>query len=336
MKSLVRIFAVCVCVALLLTGIALLLPGRALADNNARDYIPAPAGTLAILTYYEHISAQDFYVRGSTGAGRTGGLGIGGTTSLGFTANVGILRPIYFLDIPTPWGPLRAAPQVLVPFGETSLNGGLSASGMANPILLSQFWLMHNDKTKTYLAFSPFVFFNIGQYNANKQILPGAVNLGTNRWQFRQELNATKGFQVIPGHFAYFETTLGVDEFTDNTDVSLFARKQTLSQRPVLNVESHLSYDLTKVVFAAVDFYGHYGGNFSISGNGGPTRNVGALGESAIGGTLAYSFAPGFQIMAQYRGDVAVANGPGANIFLLRFLWATDLNSLMGNPQAKN
>ncbi len=204
---------------------------------------------------------------------------------------------------------------------------------MAAPILADQFWFMHNDTTKTYLAFTPFVFFKLGQYNNFKQLIPTAINLGTNRWQFRQEINGTKGFEVIPGHFAYIEATVGVDEFTDNTNFG--AGRQTLTQRPTLNVESHVSYDLTKSVFAAVDFYGHYGGNYPFSGNGFPTGNVGALGESAIGGTLAYSFAPGFQLMAQYRGDVAVANGPAANIFLLRFLWATDMNALLGNPSAK-
>lgn len=334
MKGFVRIIAVCVCVALLLTGIALLLPGRALADNNARDYIPAPPGILAVLAYYEHVSAQNFFTKGSNGAGH------GGTNDLGFTANIGILRTIYYCDIPTPFGPLRAAPQFLIPFGETDLSGALnqgntiSASGFAAPILASQFWLLHNDKTKTYVGITPFVFLNVGQYDDTKQILPTAINLGTNRWQFRQELNLTQGVQVIPGHNAYFEITIGGDEFTNN--YSFGAAHQTLTQKPTLNVESHVSYDITKAVFASLDYYGHYGGNYEILARDGiPGAKVGALGESALGASLAYSFAPGFQLMLQYRGDVAVANGPQANIFLARFLWATDLNSILGNPQAK-
>lgn len=325
MKRFLSIISVCVCMALILTGSAMLLPGRAMADNNARDYIPAPAGTLAILSYYEHVSAQQINLRGHKV-----------TSDLGFTGNIGILRPIYFADI----GPIgengpviRVAPQILIPFGETSINGGISASGFAAPILASQIWFLHNDTTKSYLAFTPFVFFKVGQYNAFKQVLPTAINLGENRWRFREEVNGTQGFEVIPGHFAYAEVTLAVDEFTNNTDFSAFEQK--LTQRPVLTVESHLSYDLTKAVFAAVDFYGHYGGTWEASGNGFATTRTGAAGESAIGGTLAYSFAPGFQLMAQYRGDVAVANGPMVNIFLLRFLWATDMNALMGNPSAK-
>ena len=49
---------------------------------------------------------------------------------------------------------------------------------------------------------------------------------------------------------------------------------------------------------------------------------------STIGGTLAYSFAPGFQLMLQYKGDVAVNSGTQNNTILARFLWATDLKSL--------
>lgn len=325
MKRFINILTVGVCLALLLTGSAMLLPSPAGADNNARDYIPAPSGTFAELIYYQHVSAQNFYVRGSTSPAK------GGTSDLGYTANTGIFRTIYYWDMPTPWGPMRICPQVLVPFGEASVNGGVSSTGLGGPILLSNFWFINNDATKTYFAFSPFFFLKAGQYDASK----GSVNIGNNRWGFRQEINFTKGFEVIPGHFAYGEVTLGIDEFTNNTDFG--SNHQTLSQRPIFNVEGHLSYDLTKVVFAAVDFYGHYGGTYEINPIGTTVlgSRVGALGQSAIGATLAYSFAPGFQIMAQYRGDVAVANGTQGNIFLLRFLWATDLNSLLGNPNAK-
>jgi len=334
MKRLVRIFAVCVCVALLLSGTGLLLPGGALADNNARDYIPAPAGILAVLIYYENVTAQNFYVKGSTGPGH------GGTDNLGLSLNEGILRVIYFCDIPTPFGPMRASPQFLVPFGNIALNGDfnqgatVSSTGFGTPFILSQFWLLRCDRTKSYVAVTPFVFFPTGQYQEWK--VP--VNIGAYNWRFREEINGTQGFEVIPGHFAYIEATLGSDQVTNNTDFGTYG--QTMVQSPTFNVESHLSYDLTKTVFVSADFYGHYGGNYRVDPLTSddyyiPTQKVGAIGESSVGASLAYSFAPGFQLMAQYRADVAVANGAADNIFLLRFLWATDLNSLLGNPQAK-
>ncbi len=347
MKLWVRSIAVCVFVALLLSGIGLLLPGGAWADNNARDYIPAPAGILAVLTYYENVSAQNFYVQGSTGQSHGGTL-THGMNNLGLTENVGILRVIYFCDIPTPFGPVRASPQFLVPFGNSSLNvGGTpeggnagaaevneSSTGFGAPFILSQFWFIHDDVCKNYVAITPFIFFPTGTYQNYK-----AANIGAANWQFREEINGTKGFEVIPGHFAYIEATLGSSQFTNNTDFGEFSQTQVLA--PTFTVESHLSYDLTKTVFVSGDYYGHYAGNYRVdpivadSVGYIPTQKVGAIGETSVGASLAYSFAPGFQLMLQYRADVSVANGPMANIFLARFLWATDLNGLMGNPVAK-
>ncbi len=314
MKRFVHIIAVCVCVALLLSGIALLLPGRAMADNNARDYIPAPSGTLAILTYYEHVSGNDFYVKGKKVTG-----------NLGLSENIGIFRPIYYVDTPTLWfiPSIRSAPQAVIPFGSASLDGSVfrdtSSTGFAPPFFLSQFWLYNNPKTNLYVGFSPFVFLPIGNFDSKRPI-----NLGQNRWQFRQELNVTKGFEVIPGHFAYAEVTVAGQEFTNQTPSNAFG--QTLSQSPEFDVEGHLSYDLTKTMFAAVDYYGHFLGQQTV----GSVSLNNPISSNAIGGTLAYAFAPGYQLMLQYRSDVSVENGPRTNTILFRFLWATDVESLVG------
>ncbi|MGC2692396.1 MAG: transporter, partial [Desulfobaccales bacterium] len=266
---------------------------------------------------------------------------------LGLSANEGILRPIYFFDIPLPFdlGPMRANIQALFPFGGLNLNEGSvstthpefngtpvaseSSSGFGAPFLVSQLWLLHNETTKSYIGIAPFVFFPTGAYQDWK-----AVNIGTNNWQFREELNGTQGFQVIPGHYAYFEVTLGSSQFTDNNDATEY--HQNLYHAPTFTAESHLSYDLTKTVFVSADYYGHFAGNTRVDpiyadGTYFATQKTGATGESSVGASLAWSFAPGFQIMAQYRADVAVANGPAENIFLLRFLWATDVNSLVAS-----
>jgi hypothetical protein len=320
MKRFVRIIAMCVCVALLLTGIALLQPGRALAQNNARDYIPAPSGILAILTYYEHVSADRLNFKGNKVTG-----------NLGLSENIGIFRPIYYCDTPELFGVIpsfRVAPQAVIPFGSASFNGtpfaDVTSSGFAPPFILSQIWFINNNTTKTYLGFAPFFYFPLGNYSNTRPI-----NLGQNRWQFRQELNFTKGFEVIPGHYAYAEVTVAGHEYTNNSDANAF--NQTLSQSPNFSVESHLSYDLTKTVFASVDYYGNFLGSQTL----GNVNLDNPTNSNNIGGTVAYSFAPGFQLMLQYRGDVAVESGPKTQTILARFLWATDLNSLMGNPQAK-
>lgn len=310
MKFLVRIMAICVCVGLLFSGIALLLPGRAMADNHARDYIPAPAGTLAVITYFFHVSGNRYMVQGKKVSG-----------NLGLSENIAMFRPIYYTNLNIGDLSIRVSPQCVIPFGQANFDGDIfnnvSSSGFGAPFFLSQFWIINHPETNTYLAFTPFFFLPIGNYNSTRPI-----NLGQNRWQFHQELNFTQGFEVIPGHFAYAEVTLSGTEYTSNDDYF----GQTLSQSPEFDLESHLSYDLTKTVFAAVDYYGHFLGSQTIAG----VNLNNPINSNSIGGTLAYSFSPGFQLLLQYKSDVSVENGPKTSTIMLRFLWATDLNSLIG------
>ncbi len=305
---------------ILVLCVSLILPGATLADNLARDYIPAPPGTLAILMYYQHLSAQSYYLDGRKV-----------TSDLGLTGNIGLFRPVYWLEA----GPLIIDPQFIIPFGNLDLNGSLgtvSATGIGDPIWFATFWFIHNDKTKTYVGFTPFFFTPLGQYNREK----GVINLGENRWRFREELGIVQGLEVIKGHNAYFEIQVGVDLFTDNNDflnpgVSGKADFGKLSQDPIFNLESHLSYDITKTVWASVDYYGHFGGKQKFE----DVSLNNSLNNHSLGGSLAFSFAPGFQLLFQYRGDVSVKSGSKNNIFLARFLWATDIGALTGNTKSK-
>lgn len=287
-------------------------PGAVQADNLARDYIPAPPGTLAVLMYYQHLSAQNFYQNGRKV-----------THDLGLSGNIGLFRPVYWLQA----GPLIIDPQFIIPFGNLDLNSAnTSASGLGDPIWFATFWFIHNHDTKTYLGFTPFFFTPLGSYNKDR-----ALNLGENRWRFREELGFVQGFEVIKGHYAYFEIQVGVDLFTRNSEflnpgIAGLPRYGKLEQDPIFNLESHLSYDITKNFWASIDYYAHFGGKQyfqDVSLNN-------SLNNHSLGGTLAFSFAPGFQLLFQYRGDVHVKSGPQNNIFLVRFLYATDIGSLTG------
>ena len=52
-----------------------------------------------------------------------------------------------------------------------------------------------------------------------------------------------------------------------------------------------------------------------------------------MGLTLAYSFAPGYQLALQYKSDVGIRSGTQNNVILARFLWATDLKGLFGGEK---
>ena len=282
----------------------LLLPSVVFADNNMRDYIPAPPGTLVSMMYYYHITGDTLNVEGNKAA------------DVDFTEELFLLREVYFFQI----GSLVANAQVILPFGNASLdidalNSSVSSSGIGDTILLGQFWLVNHPETKTYLAFTPYFFLPTGEYDTNQ-----TLNMGANRWAFREELNFTKGFEVIPDHNLYFEVTTGADFFTTNDD---YNHGHDLTQDPIFNLESHLSYDLVKNLALSLDYYGHWGGSTQVDD---VDQDSSEVNSQTIGTTLAYNFAPGWQFLLQYKDDVKVDNGIEAQVVQARIFYAFDLD----------
>ena len=184
-------------------------------------------------------------------------------------------------------------------------------------ILLGTLWFVNNPESKTYFAFSPYFFLPTGDYSSDQ-----TLNLGGNRWAFREELNFTKGFAVSPDHNLYIECTTGFDFFTTNDD---FNGNHSLKQDPVFNLESHISYDVIKDVALSFDYYGHWGGDKQVDDVDQP--NSGANSQT-IGGTIAYNFAPGWQFLLQYKQDVANENGIEAEVIQARIFYAFDLGKM--------
>lgn len=280
--------------------ISLILPSVVRADDDARDYIPAPPGTLAILTYYKHIFGNTLYEDGKKIS-----------NDYNFSENLGMFRVVYYMML----GPIEIDPQFIIPFADFSVDGKavgnneLSASGIGDPMVFATFWFINNKESKTWLGFTPFITIPGGNYDSSR----GSLNIGTNRWAFKPELGFVKGI----GDRTFFEIILAGEFYTDNNDYV----GKTLSQDPVLTVESHLSYDLTKSMYASLDYFYHNGGEQKledISLNN--TKD-----DHALQLTLGYSFAPGFQVLLQYRNDFEVNSGPVTQTVGFRFLYAFDM-----------
>jgi hypothetical protein len=298
---------IAVCLSLILPAIA-----QGAVFNMARDYIPAPPGTFATLLYYKHISADNAYSHGKKVA-----------NDVGLSGNVGLLRPVYWLQA----GPLIIDPQFIIPFGGLSINQGsgldafnTSSSGFGDSYWFATFWFVHNNKTKTYIGFTPIFIAPTGTYTRSK-----ALNLGSNRWSFDEQLGIVQGVEVIPGHNLYGEIQFHGQFYTNNNDYG--ATSATLSTNPEFDLEAHLSYDVTKSFWASADFYSVWGAQNSVNG----VSQHDALSTQTLGGTLAYSFAPGYQLALQYTTDVGVRTGTQNNTVLARVIWATDLKGLMGS-----
>lgn len=278
MKKLIRSSGLCIVFVLSV------FTALAYADNDPRDYVPLPAGTTLIASYFSHISATNAYSKGKKAA-----------NNMDLSANIGMIRPVYYTKL----GPFTIDPQMIIPFGvqtlqtNTGAGGEFSSSGLADPIVTATVWFINDPASKTYLGFTPWFFLPIGEYDKNKP-----VNLGGNRFMFREEVGFVKGF----GDFN-IDLTASVDFFTDNTKVGPTNAK--MSQAPIFNLETHLSYDINKSFFTSVDLFYHNGGKTTLAG----VKNDDATDTVAAGVTLGFMLSPSYQLLFKLKQDLSVENG---------------------------
>jgi len=288
-------------IAALLT-ICLATPNMSWAAN-ARDYVPLPSGTFLFCSYFKHITANTAFSNGQKVS-----------DEYNFNENLGIFRPVYYVSIGKALygdGGLIIDPQALIPFGEFHADGAavgadVSASGIADPTVLATFWFINSPKDKFWVGFSPYITMPLGQYDKNR----GKVNLGNNRWAIKPELGIVKGF----GEKAYLDVIFNGEFYTDNKD---YNGNSKLEQDPVIGVETHLSYDITKQWYVSLDYFYNHGGEEKI--NGVKTANS-KVDNHGLGLSMFWMIGSNNQLMIEYRDDFAVKNGLGTNTFGAR--WA--------------
>jgi hypothetical protein len=117
----------------------------------------------------------------------------------------------------------------------------------------------------------------IGTYDSTR-----AINLGTNRWQFRLGAGTVTPF----GKSTAWESANTFMLFTDNTDV--FGTVDTRSQDPLFLSENHVTYQFNPKWWTSVDLRWQYGGETEADGI--PDDNL----TNILGGgaTLGHQFAP--------------------------------------------
>ncbi|MHB8763117.1 MAG: transporter [Deferrisomatales bacterium] len=289
-------------IARLLSGAALALlvaaPGTSLADNDARDYIAAPPGTFLMITYYKHIFGHQMFNDGDVVS-----------KDFNLTQNIAIFRPVYYTKV----GPFTIDPQCLIIAGEAHADGAglggaaFSASGLGDPVLLATLWLVDNPEAKTWLGFTPFLTLPIGSYDKDR-----ALNLGANRWALKPELGFVKG--LAPGFF--LDLTAAYELYGDNDDFG--SASVTKEQDPLLTLEAHLSYDVTKSFYVAADYFYHWGGETTVAG----VDQKDEQSNHAWQGTLGFGLANNYQLLIQYRNDFLVQSGAKTDTFGVRFLYA--------------
>lgn len=158
---------------------------------------------------------------------------------------------------------LRATPQVVIPFGsvrntqigDAHLN---NASGFADPIIASAFWLINQPEqgaSGRYLAVTPFIYLPLGQYDKHD-----AVNLGENRFKYDVQL---AWVQPLYGKWG-FEFYQDAIWYGDNDDAG--SGNQTLSQDTSYQTQVNLRYDLNAKQRFALGYAANYGGEQFLDG----------------------------------------------------------------------
>ena len=141
------------------------------------------------------------------------------------------------------------------------------------------------------LGASVVVNMPAGQYLSGK-----VINLGTNRWSYKPEL----GLTLPLGDRWLFDTYFGVWLFRDNDDYLGATREQA----PLMTTQVHLSYNLSRRSWAALDGTFYSGGRTTVKG----IEQAERQNNTRIGGTIALPVAN--------RQSLRVAVSKGARVRL--------------------
>jgi hypothetical protein len=232
--------------------LASLWPCFAAHAGSARDYLNAPVDTWLLnynANYTTSLTPEDGTdtipgVRANVLAqsvvltrimdycGRTGGLSI--------------VLPYALID--TSAGPFRASTNGVSDVGflwQMNIFGG--------PALTREEF--RSFVPQTFSSFHLLVATPLGTYQPNSPINPSA-----NRWM----ISPTVNFSYTPDQgWTWIETYSSGRIFTDNRNY-LVNGAQTLSQKPILRLEEHVSRNLTDALWFSADAYYNLGGETSI------------------------------------------------------------------------
>jgi Putative MetA-pathway of phenol degradation len=168
----------------------------------------------------------------------------------GRTGGVSIVLPYAFLD--TSAGPFRASANGASDIGflwQMNIFGGPALTREQFQSFIPQ----------TFSSFHLLVTTPLGTYNPTSPINPSA-----NRWM----VSPTVNFSYTPDEgWTWVETYVSGRLFTDNNNYRVNGA-QTLSQKPILRLEEHVSRNVTDALWLSLDAFYNVGGETSIDGLG--------------------------------------------------------------------
>jgi hypothetical protein len=155
-------------------------------------------------------------------------------------------------------------------------------------------------KQKLVIGASIRVVAPTGQYDSRR-----LINLGGNRWGFRPEVGVSRrwGHWVLDAYGGIWFHTTNPKFFSENEfNPGITAQ----SQSPIGSVESHLSYDITRRLWASFDANFWFGGKVALNG----VENVNSgFRNSRIGGTVSVPLSKHQSVKFSYSNGAYVRYG---------------------------
>ncbi len=229
----------------------------------------------------------------------------------GRTFGIGGMQGLVTANVPYAWGILTGTvgtkDSMTTRSGLGDLQVKLSLNLIGSPALSPQAFASTPPRS-FILGASLLVNVPTGQYYPTK-----VINIGTNRWAFKPEI----GVSYIVDRNLYLDFYTGVWLFTHNTQ--LYPGSSVSAQQPLASLQLHVSYTISRRIWAALDGTWYNGG--STSTNGGP--QVGRQDNSRVGATASFKITTTQSIKASYSKGATARVGANFSTFALayQFLW---------------
>jgi hypothetical protein len=290
-------------VFLLVAAFTLCVSGKALAEEPL-DLYPGPLGSLGIVTYYTHVTGNELYSDGSKVS-----------SDFNLESDIGVFRGVYYGML----GNVRTCTNIIVPFGSTSVDTTIPASGtpynvhMSSPsglgdiIFNSGAYLFYDEKTMFCLPVSLYITAPTGEYDKNK-----TLNMGSNRWAFKPSIGIARGLRSLG---TIIEAVGQVEFYTKNDEYGAAGAEQ--KKDPFFTSQLMLTQFLDPQTFISADYFYEKGGETEVDG----VKQDDKIKTQALQFAMARMITPTTQIMFRYRSDFKVENGPRNDIFQVRIVY---------------
>jgi len=116
-------------------------------------------------------------------------------------------------------------------------------------------------RSPTFSMFSFLRFWYTGNYEAQE-----VLNLGSNRFTIQYSIPMAIPLNQNRERMTWLEITPGVRIFTPNNEPQLLIQKNKTQQKPLFQLETHLSHNFTKKIWMAANLHYQLGGRTILDG----------------------------------------------------------------------